>query len=343
MQQNTLRHKVDMLSILTHAKEAIANAAATTGIDAGALLPCLPDHSVFLKGNEVPVLAKRYKGCCSVRFYYNQTSDGQPWPFFRFYSFKDGGLSSDFNGLRWLRQQPKLWLSSNTEHAKPVFNAMAHAKRLSPSEQAYEKQRAKYFMVLDNLFASAKPVATSHPYLQQRLCGLATSTLLRRINMRCHSKKLWVPIEALSGKTVGFQAIDPNLASNNKRTHVAFAGATKGSFVRITPISGLQFYSILFCEGVMTALSLALVWPGEIRAVLSCNNYLHCRKHLNERVYFAHDLDVYKPQVGNVGLNRALAVLPCCFSYLKLYCVNTAPPFTIIFMPISSDKGTKRL
>ncbi|MCF4010672.1 hypothetical protein [Rheinheimera sp. UJ63] len=102
MQQNTLRHKVDMLSILTHAKEAIANAAATIDIDAGALLPCLPDHSVFLKGNEVPVLAKRYKGCCSVRFYYNHTSDGQPWPFFRFYTFKDGGLSIDFNGLRWL-------------------------------------------------------------------------------------------------------------------------------------------------------------------------------------------------------------------------------------------------
>ncbi|KKO48088.1 hypothetical protein VT06_13315 [Arsukibacterium sp. MJ3] len=307
MQQHLHRQPLDLASILRYAKEDIVDIAAPLGVDAVALLAKLPNHSVLLRGNAVPVIAKRYQGCCSVRYYLNYTANGQAWPFFRFRTFKDGGLTADFNGLRWLARQPQQLTSSASLAKKEVVLATTDNNlSLGCSEQAYEKQRAVYFAILQNAFAKASAVEPQQPYLQQRLGGHVTAALLNRLKMRWYNHKILLPIERLGGDVVGFQTIDPALASDNKRNVVAFTGAMKGSFVRVTPVRGLQFYPILFCEGIITALTLALVWPGEIRAVLSCNNYGHCRKHLNERVYFAHDMDVYKPKVGNVGLNNAL-------------------------------------
>jgi hypothetical protein len=119
--------------------------------------------------------------------------------------------------------------------------------------------------------------------------------------------KLIAPLERIGGEHTGYQLIMPDKTEDNKRIHVAYSGAMRGSFVRISAVAGLRYFPLMFCEGIFTALSLALVWPGEIRAVLGCNNYAGCRDHLNESVYFAHDQDVYKPHVGNVGLKHAIA------------------------------------
>lgn len=175
------------------------------------------------------------------------------------------------------------------------------------AKQADEQQRVNYFNQLQQAFLMAGPVPPKHAYVQQRLTNVAAENVLSRINMRWHDNKLWVPIARPGGQMVGLQSINPALKKDNKRSYVAFLGAMKGSFVRVAPVGGLTFYPILLCEGVFTALSLALVWPGEIRAVLSCYNFAACRKHLNESVYFAHDMDVYKPLVGNVGLNSAVS------------------------------------
>ncbi|MEE2003029.1 hypothetical protein QWY20_16340 [Alkalimonas sp. MEB108] len=294
-------------ALLHQAQQAIVDVAAPLGIDAIALLAQLPEHSIRLTGRQVPVLHKRSRGTCSVLYYINQTPSGQAWPFLRFHTFKDGGITADFNGLRWLRSQPGVCLTKPTAI---VANKAVH-HRLSNLAEREDKSRALYFKRLQQAYEHAGPVDAKHPYLQKRLAGLATASLVDRCAMRQVDTRLMVAIEQLDGRVIGFQLIYPQKSTDNKRNHVAFSGAMRGSFVRVAAVRGLKYFPILFCEGVFTALSLALVWPGEIRAVLGCHNYQPCRKHLRERVYFAHDHDTHKPAVGNVGLSKAMqAALP---------------------------------
>ena len=291
-----------MSTLLQQAQQAIVDVASPLGIDAITLLAQLPEHSMRLTGRQVPVLHKRYLGTCSVLYYINHTPCGQVWPFLRFHTFKDGGITADFNGLRWLRAQPAA--ASTQARTIPATKASHH--KLSSLAEREEKSKAQYFKRLHHAYEHASPVDAKHPYLQKRLAGLATASLVERCAIRQVDTRLMVAIEQLDGRVIGFQLIDPQKSSDNKRNHVAFSGAMRGSFVRIAAVRGLKYFPILFCEGIFTAFSLALVWPGEIRAVLSCTNFQACRKHLRERVYFAHDHDTHKPAVGNVGLNKAV-------------------------------------
>lgn len=303
----------EMTRILDLAFNDIVKAAAQAGIDGKALLAQLPPHSVRLTGNQVPVLEKRYRGTCSVTYYFNQNPAGEPWPFFRFHTFKDGGVTADFNGCRWLKENRTLLeltrheqqIASNEVIAKS--NVQPEPRSSSAPLEAEDKSRAEYFSLLQKGFKYATPVAADHPYIRERLAGYANQQLLSRVMLRNFRGKLMAPLERINGEHTGFQLIMPDRETDNKRNHVAYPGAMRGSFVRISAVSGLRYFPIMFCEGIFTALSLALVWPGEIRAVLSCHNYAGCRDHLNEHVYFAHDNDVYKPQIGNVGLKHAKA------------------------------------
>jgi hypothetical protein len=49
-------------------------------------------------------LASRYRHACSVTLHINRLPGGDAWPFLRFFTFKDGKRSHDFNGLRWWRE-----------------------------------------------------------------------------------------------------------------------------------------------------------------------------------------------------------------------------------------------
>lgn len=285
---------------LQAAETDLAAAAAMVGIDGKALLPMLPGHSALLTGRSVPVLQPRYRGACSVRFYVNHDSYGRPWPFIRFFTFKDGGKHADFHGLHWLRRQrgqPGNWSPPARTVAKR-HTALCH-------EQTQHQQRQR-FTALSKQFALAAKITVQHPWLQQRFGRLAAQLPLSRLSMRVHGNQIMLPIETIAGDMVGFHCIHTQRKHDNKRHYVKQAGALKQAFVRVQPVAGLRFYPLLFCEGVATALSLALVWPGEIRAVLSAGNYAGCRDHVQERVYFAHDQDIYKTAIGNVGLNHAL-------------------------------------
>lgn len=303
----------EMTRVFELAFNDIAKAAAEVGIDAKALLAQLPPYSVRLTGNQVPVLEKRYRGTCSVTYYFNQNPAGEPWPFFRFHTFKDGGVTTDFNGCRWLKANRAV-LERTSQVAQmasePIILEAATPRDSSitlPQFMAEDKSRAEYFALLQKGFRYAPSIGPEHPYIKSKLAGYANQQLLRRIMLRNFRGKLLVPLERINGEHTGFQLIMPDRVTDNKRIHVAYPGAMRGSFVKISAVSGLRYFPIMFCEGIFTALSLALIWPGEIRAVLSCHNYTGCRDHLNEHVYFAHDNDLYKPQIGNVGLQHAKA------------------------------------
>ncbi|ANG62227.1 hypothetical protein A8C75_06790 [Marinobacterium aestuarii] len=284
------------LAILHRACDHICTLAAEVGIDGSRLLQCLPAPGQMAKGNSVPVIEPRYRGTCSALLYINRTSTGRLWPFLRLHTFKDGGQERTFNGLRWQ--------CTNANSQTPMSRVALRATRDPALENARRLQRHGHF---ERQYCAAPHLGPDHPWLAQRLTGLADTALLSRLPVRCPQPgQLLIPFGNPHQGYTGFHQITFSPHGDRKRHFVREAGLMSGSFIRIQPKpEATARIPVLICEGLATGLTLALVWPGEVRVALSAHNLAAVRRNTPGPVIFCHDNDIWKPRVGNVGKHCA--------------------------------------
>ncbi len=303
----TNQQQPHLFDILQQAKPEIISIAEEVGIDGEAVLANLPAPGTFWQGSSVPVIQRRYRGACSVLFHVNNHRSGLAWPYFRFHTFKEGGDLRTFNGLTWLSNNP---LSRCTNSSKETV-AFYQTPRTNCQQREAQEQQVRLHRFQQALleFEAGSPLSERSLWLQQRLSDFASSKLGLRADIRFSPHRVLAKLERANGELIGFQAISAKQYGDDKRFLLARSGTLKGSFVRIRPSLPQAEQAVLLCEGVATALSLALVWQGEIRAALCASNIKAVRETIEAPVIFAHDMDIYKPHIGNVGLLAAKSAM----------------------------------
>lgn len=284
--------------------------ASEVGIDAQALRYALPASGQHLTGLNVPVLAPRYRHACSVTLHINTLPNGERWPFVRFFTFKDGGRHCDFNGLRWWREFGQRYA---TPVAMPVFSeAQALAEKRT---QKAAQERLERFQRWGQRWQAASTLTCDHRWLKQRLLGMAGPGLLERVALREQAgfsgNTVMAPLErADASETLGYQLIffvGREREQEQKRIMIPKEGASCGAFIRLNAKPEGHHLPVALCEGLATGLTLALVWPGEIRVALNAHNLAVVRQGMSGPVVVFHDDDRWKRDVGNVGYRAAIA------------------------------------
>lgn len=291
-------------SILQEFADEFISAAEAVGIDGHALLQRLPPAGTLLTGRNVPTCNPRYRGTCSVLLHINRDPQGNDWPYVRFHTFKHGGITTVFHGLALSRSRQRGARPQTSSHQAPVI-AMTTASPDAAEQAAWRKHKCQ--QLLADYF-SAPAIVLESIWLQRRLCGYANRALLARIDMR-HTRdgRILLPLSHPHHGLIGYHQIRPTQAGDEKRHFVQAQGLLKGAAVLI----GARPHSLgapsALCEGVVTGLTLALLWPGPIYIALSANNLASVRQQLpaTQPVCFFADNDQWKPQVGNVGITSA--------------------------------------
>lgn len=302
---------MDTLTILNECATEFITAAAMVGIDGGRLLRRLPPSGTLLTGHQVPVLTAKYRGSCSVLFYINNACQGGNWPYVRFHTFKHGGLTTEFNGLR-------SWLGRGGATRRPNYNP-ALDKKVRQNDIGFthvkengDEREQKRLVTLQALLADyyrADPVTMASEWLKYRLCGLANQGLLTRLSARqTPSKAILFPLSHPDRGLIGYHKITPTAQGDQKRHYIQQSGLLKSTSIAIT---GLEYsrQPVALCEGVATGLTIALFWTGPVVIALCAHNLAAVRQTLSQHqmVCFFADNDQWKPEVGNVGINAAMA------------------------------------
>lgn len=284
------------LILSAYADEFIA-LAQETGIDGARLLQQLPAPRQLLTGRQVPVCDKKYRNTCRVLFHLNDAREGGQWPLFQFHTFKHGGITRVFNGLR-------LWRSGLRCEPLATTRQLGHAKAVVQPDDNWRQQKV---LNLAAAFFGAKPLQLDHPWLQTRLAHLANPLLLARLDARQQKDgSILLPLGHPQHGRVGFHLISPSANHDEKRHYIQTSGWLTGASITIEALPSASHAPTAICEGVATGLSVALFWPGNVVIALSANNLAAVRATLNEPVCFIADNDQWKPAVGNVGISSAL-------------------------------------
>ncbi|MGL4938855.1 toprim domain-containing protein [Shewanella sp.] len=284
--------------ILWQARHDIIALAAEVGIDGSALLNALPSSGQLLIGSQVPTLSPRYRGKCSVLFHIHQMRNGQSWPWMRLHTFKHGGVSRVFNGLQWQRQNRTTW--PTTPHVGQSNSVSTPQKR--PASATLADWRASRFASLQAQYQVLPTLTPTHPWLQQRFAGQLPTAVLQRCHLRANHQQLLLPLQHHHGEISGFQSLTWG-ENAQKRFWLRKQGLLTGSYALINGQPG----PVALCEGVATALSIALAWPGKIYIGLCANNLAAVRAQITEKVVIFYDDDRWPPQYGNPGQQAALA------------------------------------
>lgn len=285
--------------ILWQARNEIIALSAEVGIDGSALLNALPSSSQLLTGSQVPTLSPRYRGKCSVLFHIHQMRNGKSWPWMRLHTFKHGGISRVFNGLQWQRQ--------NSATHWPITPHFGQSNTVStpppPSASAtLADWRATRFASLQVQYQALPTLTPTHPWLQQRFAAQLPSAVLQRCHLRGNHQQLLLPLKHHHGEISGFQSLTWG-ENAQKRFWLRRQGLLTGSYALISGQPG----PVALCEGLATALSIALAWPGKIYIGLCANNLAAVRAKITGKVVIFYDNDNWKPDYGNPGQQAALA------------------------------------
>lgn len=292
---------MDWQQILNDHYDEFCYLAQEVGIDGAALYQRLPASGQLLMGNAVPVITPSYRGKCSVLFYINYDSQGGSWPYIRFMSFKHGGVQRVFNGSRLNKARPFVPVDDQCLTKRP-------AAQIKPQFQVNDNWRKQQFWASSQQYYSAKEI-NDIPWLNQRLQRKCNPILLRRAGLRMTQHgELLAPISHPNQGLVGYHKITPQ-RDNQKRHAIYRAGLLKGAAIVINPNPLTPSSAIGLCEGLITGLSLALVWPGSIYVALTAGNLAAVRGSLSDKsaVTIFADNDCWKPQVGNTGVSKAYA------------------------------------
>jgi putative DNA primase/helicase len=286
--------------ILQQSSDDIIQLASDVGIDGRQLLTCLPNSGELMTGRSVPVIEHKYRNTCSVLFFINNTDRGGTWPYLKLHTFKHGGITREFNGLKASNNRQ---ISKEMPHQHPKTNIIQR-KQASIIDDIwrmdnFRNQASKYFNGQTLLHST---------WLHTRLCGLATPLLLSRTPLRIDNQgALFAPMTHLQTGLVGYHKIYKQGEKDQKRHFIYATGKLKASVIIIEPTRHIYSQQIAICEGVATALTLALCWPGTLYIALTANNLEAVRATIAEscQVTFFADNDQWKPTVGNVGINAA--------------------------------------
>lgn len=289
--------------LLSHYAAEFIQLAQEVGIDGTELLQQLPDPGCLLTGFRVPVIHPKYRYSCSVLLHINKTHKGQYWPLVRFHSFKHGGETRVFNGLKLLN-------NSRSEHFvthPKVLPKVSIAKNTMCIDDTWRMDK---FLDLSKLYFNSPALTANNPWLQKRLCGYATPALMQRTFIhQVQPTSLLAPLSHPLHGLVGYHKISIKADADHKRHYIFSAGRLKGSYIEIQPQTGVKSAIPALCEGLATGLTIALIWPGPIYIALSANNLSAVRSHLNKPVAIFCDNDAWKPKAGNVGKQAALTAL----------------------------------
>lgn len=311
--------------ILERAGQTLCALAAEVGVDGEALMAALPEPGYLMKGASVPVIAPNYKNTCSVLMFINTTKEGFTWPLVRFHTFKYGGIERTFNGLDWLRSHPDINLLSGSKRVKACDNSFkqtggfrrANVKVDRPmkaevrlaNDKEDEKRRQRYESLVKQ-YTHAKPLNANHSWVVKRLQGHATDSLLSRLDVRmCNGGRILAPLLNANINDVGFHQVRTVSDGDEKRHFIRQSGLLKGSYIKIAPAYNDASVPVALCEGLATGLSVALIWPGEVRVALTAGNLKPVREGVTGRVVLFSDDDVWKPEVGNTGRQAAIKAL----------------------------------
>jgi putative DNA primase/helicase len=275
--------------------------AEEVGIDGAALLEQLPAPGHLLTGYRVPVIHPKYRCVCSVILHVNQTKKGQYWPLVKFHSFKHGGDSRVFNGLKMARDMLPTHVPlkrSSTVAFNPV------------NPKLDDTWRMQTFLKLSKLYFQSPPLGIDCGWLKARLCGQASVGLMARTFVhQVNSNTLLAPLTHPSQGVVGYHKISVKPDGDEKRHYIHASGLLKGSYIEIQPQKDIQHTTAALCEGLATGLTIALVWPGPVYIALTANNLAAVRNSLKGEVAIFCDNDVWKPATGNVGKAAATKAL----------------------------------
>ncbi len=289
--------------ILSQAQNDIIQLAAEVGIDGSRLLHSMPPIGRLTSGNKVPVIAKRFKSSCSVIFHINKTSSGNEWPLLRLSTFKDGGATRIFNGLRWFNNNK----NGHNPPQRPITIGQQNAEL---TQQQEEEKRLQRHTTLEQLYHHACDISHNHPWLKYRLNGYCTQKIINRTNIKIiNSNELLIPIKSCKNQVIGFQKIIINSDGDKKLFLTRKSGLLNGSSIRISASPGFDHSLPALCEGVSTALTIALIWPGKIYIALTADNIKNVRNTIDEPVAIFSDSDIWKDNAGNVGRKAALCAL----------------------------------
>lgn len=286
--------------IISQAANEICSLANSVGIDGAALLSQLPYPGTLMKGRAVPVLKREYNSRCSVLFYLNCTM-GIYWPFLRFFTFKNGGVSTDFNGWEWLKSSRHI--TRPLQIQTPVV--LSHHNHNQIDDDKYRFYRDQE---LQADYATYHSIDTDHAWVKRRFPNTDMNAVLSRCYVRANKRDLLMPLTNVLGQHLGFQKIDT--VNGNKHTYACKSGSTKGAFGLIKAETHATHLPPMICEGLATGLSLATAWTGTVLIALSANNLQPVRTEVEKdgryrQAIFAYDNDAWKPNVGNTGLNKA--------------------------------------
>jgi hypothetical protein len=303
------------MELLSMAWADASTAANEVGIDLDAMQQALPAPGTLMKGNQVRVLRREYRHTCSLLMHINRLPGGDQWPFLRFSTFKHGGMKCDFNGLRWWREVgARFGADSLPSHPSISLEAQERAASRRRQEATWRLPR---FQRWHQRWSLAEPLHSAHSWVSDRLGWHADAALLGRVDLRYWPQvsgyTLMAPLENASGHAMGYQLLHADVGRPLvKRFCLPHEGASMGSFIRIRScMSGGEpgCSPVAICEGLATGLSLALAWPGEIRVALTASNLAKVRHGVMGPCAFFCDEDIWKPHVGNVGRDKALAAM----------------------------------
>jgi putative DNA primase/helicase len=249
------------LDLLGEASHVVVELANSVGIDGYALLHNLPASGTLLTGTQVPVIDRRYRNKCWVLFCIH-TTHNVGWPFIRFYTFKHGGVSVDFNGWQWRNAG---LIPNPTRHRtnRPTFAASDHYQTTGDDDYRLER-----FNQLVTTFNDSPRLDALHPWVLSRLGGHADSGVIKRVEVAATADgRIIAPFRSEKNAHTGFHVINTAAQLNNKRHYVRRMGLKQGSYIGIAAVNDNEMLPTGMCEGLATGLSVALVWPGQIQSV----------------------------------------------------------------------------
>lgn len=312
----------DWQTQLAQAFDHIVAIAADAGIDWARLQHQLPVPGTLLKSGQLPVLTSKDRGRSAFVWHLNPDRHGGPWACLVFLSFRHGGVHQIVHLRRWA------WDRFNIERGLALSVPSTPRPRIDAGNERAERQeqarRAQRFALTQQRWVQASSAGADHPLLQRRLCGDANPALLARLGLRRSSDRLgehlMIRLQHRQHGHTGFQQLHIRPLDERGRTqHLVMreAGLKNGSFTCIRATAGHEHWPVAICEGLFTALSVALAWPGPLAVTLDAYNLAHVRASIRRRCVFFADDD--RAGGRNTGLRQAqaaaqahdLIVLPC--------------------------------
>lgn len=322
--QNQAIYKIDAFDILSRASAELSALSANCGIDWQVLNGLLNSTQTEYKSNAI-ALDKSYRGKVKAWFEIKTAKNGQQYPVLTFHSLKHGGVSEQFNGYQWAKDnglfdnKPLTAEQKNALERKRAERDQQQAKKAEQAKQQQantQEQTIKRFNDFQKLFDSLPQLTdTKETYLELKGFTaenfssdfLSNSGLILK---RGQDKDGSFIAYALKNnhKTVGYQKLydKPVTWLNGNKQSVFLPESKNGSFAMLGKPQNLTD-KIYLVEGFATGLSVHTATGKPVIIALDAGNLFHVaesQSKIFKSLTIAADNDI--KALGNTGLYNAL-------------------------------------